>query len=82
MFVMGAAEGTPRIYGPSEKQYCFSCKAESAFMLLKVKRKGGSLLLMFMPPKYNYYLLCPKCGNRFEITSEQFRRYLAKVKRD
>lgn len=81
MLVMGAASGTPEIYGPAKKQYCFACKDESTFMLMKVKKKSGRLLLPFMPSKSRYYLFCPKCGSRFEITADQFKLYLGEINR-
>jgi hypothetical protein len=80
MIMLGKTGEAPKIYGPAKKQYCFACRKESEFMLLKIKKRSGKFPLLSLRYENVYYLLCPRCGSKFEINEMQFRRCLRQIK--
>jgi hypothetical protein len=82
MIIFGGVADTPKLYGPAKLQYCFACKKESMFLLLRIKKTVNLFLIPVLPLQYRYYLICPTCGNRFEITEEQFKHYMWRIHHD
>jgi hypothetical protein len=80
-FFLGGVGGTPKIYGPVKHQVCFACRQESTFLLMRVRTCVNAFFIPLLPLGARYYLLCPGCGTRFEISEEEFKKYRDLIRR-